>query len=322
MVFGVGSYGWLMTKPKIPRLPMRPVRNNRTFSRDWIARKAMIMTWASCIRCHWSPRTNSPAMLRHARVRYAPPIRWPDATTPTDGLSSPGMTGVTGRIIIDCMENLGLLFWASEKSGETHYQEIALAHAHTTADHIVRADGSSYHSFHFDPTTGDPLRGETVQGYADESCWSRGQSWGIHGFAMMCGYTGETRFRDTAVQLTDYALAHLPADNVPLWDYRLPDGETPYRDTSAGAIMAAGLFLLADLLDDETKATHYRASAHAILDGLIAGYTTFHHSHAEGLLTQGASHVAKGYANTMLPYGDYFFIEALLRAQGRTAFFW
>jgi unsaturated chondroitin disaccharide hydrolase len=227
-----------------------------------------------------------------------------------------------GRIIIDCMENLGLLFWASEKSGETHYQEIALAHAHTTADHIVRADGSSYHSFHFDPTTGDPLRGETVQGYADESCWSRGQSWGIHGFAMMCGYTGETRFRDTAVQLTDYALAHLPADNVPLWDYRLPDGETPYRDTSAGAIMAAGLFLLADLLDDETKATHYRASAHAILDGLIAGYTTFHHSHAEGLLTQGASHVAKGYANTMLPYGDYFFIEALLRAQGRTAFFW
>ena len=226
------------------------------------------------------------------------------------------------RSIIDSMENLGLLFWAAKEMDDTHYQDIALAHAHTTADHMVRADGSSYHSFNFDPATGKPLCGETIQGYANESCWSRGQSWGIHGFALAYSYTGVTRFHDTAIQLADYALVHLPADNVPLWDYRLPDNETPYRDTSAGAIMAAGLFLLADVLDDEIKATHYRDSARAILDGLIAGYTTFDHPNTEGLLTQGAGHVSRGYANNMLPYGDYFFVEALLRAQSRTAFFW
>ncbi len=86
--------------------------------------------------------------------------------------------------------------------------------------------------------------------------------------------------------------------------------------------MAAGLFLLADLLDDVAKAIRYRISACAILDSLIAGYTLFDNPNAEGLLAQGASHVGKGYANNMLPYGDYFLIEALLRAQGRTAFFW
>jgi unsaturated chondroitin disaccharide hydrolase len=227
-----------------------------------------------------------------------------------------------GRIIVDCMENLGLLFWAAQQVDQPRYKEIAIAHAHTTIKTIVRGDGSTFHSFLFDPDTGKAQRGETVQGFADESCWSRGQSWGIHGYAMAYGYTGNAHFRAAAVRLADYALAHLPDDHVPYWDYLLTDGVPRYRDSSAGAIMAAGLFLLADVLDDETKAIHYRDSARAILDELIARYTLFDHPHAEGLLAQGASHVKEGYANNMLPYGDYFFVEALLRASGRTAFFW
>jgi len=228
-----------------------------------------------------------------------------------------------GRIIIDCMENLGLLFWAARQTGLTRYAEIATAHSHTTADHIVRADGSTYHSFPFDPATGEPLRGETVQGYADESCWSRGQAWGIHGFALAHSYTHDPRFRVISATLAAYALARLPEDRVPLWDYRLPASEIPYRDSSAAAIMAAGLFLLADQFEEDAPdAEHYRAEARAILNGLIAGYTTFAHPGAEGLLLHGASHVSQGLADTMLPYGDYCFVEALLRAQDYRAFFW
>jgi unsaturated chondroitin disaccharide hydrolase len=66
-----------------------------------------------------------------------------------------------------------------------------------------------------------------------------GEAWGIHGFALTHRYTGEARFRDTSARLADYALARLPDDQVPYWDYRLPEGEMPYRDTSAVAIMAA-----------------------------------------------------------------------------------
>ncbi len=245
------------------------------------------------------------------RGRFIPAWNWRSESDPN-----------RGRIIIDCMENLNLLFWAAEQTSQTCYRDIAVAHAHTTIDTIVRADGSTYHSYIFDPDTGEPLRGETVQGYADESCWSRGQAWGIHGFAMAYCYTGDEQFRATAVRLAEYALAHLPDDHVPYWDYRLPDDAPHYRDTSAGAITAAGLFLLADVLDDASQADRYRAAACAILDALIAGYALFDHPEAEGLLAQGASHVAEGLADNMLPYGDYFFLEALLRAQGRTAFFW
>ena len=66
----------------------------------------------------------------------------------------------------------------------------------------------------------------------------------------------------------------------------------------------------------------YRTAGRAVLDGLIANYTTFDRPGAEGLLLHGASHVSRGYTDTMLPYGDYFFVEALLRAQGYRAFFW
>ncbi len=126
----------------------------------------------------------------------------------------------------------------------------------------------------------------------------------------------------TSVRLAEHALRQLPEDYVPYWDYRLTNGAPNYRDSSAGAILAAGLFLLAEQVDDAAQAHHYRAVARAILDNLIAGYTTFNLPAAEGLLREGASHVSQGLANNMLPYGDYFFIEALLRAQGRNVFFW
>jgi unsaturated chondroitin disaccharide hydrolase len=227
-----------------------------------------------------------------------------------------------GKIIIDCMMNLALLFWAARISGRTELSAIAVAHADTNTRYIVRPDDSTYHTFDFDPETGTPLGGFTAQGYADESCWSRGHAWAIHGYAQTYRYTGEVRFRDVARRLADYALAHLPADGVPLWDYRLPADAPQHRDSSAAAIEAAGLFLLADTLGDDPAAEGYRAAARRILDGLIAGYTTFAHPEAEGLLIHGVSHVARGRSDTMLPYGDYFFVEALLRANGRTEFFW
>lgn len=228
-----------------------------------------------------------------------------------------------GRIIIDCLENLALLFWAAQESGQERLRQIAIAHARTSAHTLVRADGSSYHTYVFDPASGAPLRGETNQGYADESCWSRGQAWGIHGFAQCYASTGIPLFRETAQRLADYTIAQLPPDFVPFWDYRLPTDAPQHRDSSAAAISAAGLLLLAEQLgDDPPRAARYRNSALGILHSLIASYTTAELPQAEGLLRHGAAHVKHGMCDTMLPYGDYFFIEALLRATGRRAFFW
>lgn len=43
--------------------------------------------------------------------------------------------------------------------------------------------GSSFHVVDYDPTTGTVVSQGTVQGYSNSSTWSRGQAWGIYGFA-------------------------------------------------------------------------------------------------------------------------------------------
>lgn len=68
-----------------------------------------------------------------------------------------------GRIIIDCLMNLPLLFWAAEETGDRRYYEIALEHAFKSRKFLVRGDASSYHTFYFDPATGNAIRGEHIK---------------------------------------------------------------------------------------------------------------------------------------------------------------
>src|SRR6185295_17678925 len=53
----------------------------------------------------------------------------------------------SGRMIIDSLENLALLFWAARESDQPHLREVAIAHATTSARHLIRANGSSYHTY-------------------------------------------------------------------------------------------------------------------------------------------------------------------------------
>lgn len=229
-----------------------------------------------------------------------------------------------GRTIIDSLENLGLLYWASRESGNSRFYQVALTHAQTIAKYLIRPDYSTYHTFDFNPATGEPLGGSTHQGLSQESCWSRGQAWAIHGFALSYAHTGQGQFRELAKKLADYAIAHLPEDGVPFWDYS-PDASTqPYRDSSAGAITAAGLLLLAGQLPDPAEAVYYRGVGLKILSSLARHYSTAGFEQAEGLLRHGAYHVRAGMADNMLPFGDYFYLEALLRAVGKPdqLYFW
>lgn len=239
------------------------------------------------------------------------------------GPDDPEMARFTrGRMIADTMQNLALLHWAHRETGIDEFREVAELHAQTTRCHIVRADGSSYHTFRFDPVTGEPLGGQTVQGAADESCWSRGQAWLIHGFAQCHAATGTPAHLDTARLLAATAEALMGDERVPVWDWRLaPDQGPRHLDSSAGAIMAAGLYLLADQTAGD-EAARWRAFADRLLDGLLAQCDLSGDVRAMGLLAHGAAHVREGRFDTMLPYGDYYFMEALMRSLGHTQFFW
>ncbi|MGF1735092.1 glycoside hydrolase family 88 protein [Photobacterium satsumensis] len=233
-----------------------------------------------------------------------------------------GLEKTQGRTIIDSLQNLALLFWASDVTSNPVYREAAIQHADTLKKYIIRDDYSTYHCFLFDPTTQQPLRGETFQGYADESCWARGQSWAIHAYAQIFEHTGNSEYLETAKKLADYAIEQLPDDGIPLWDFNLPKEEIQYRDSSAAAIIAAGLLLIAAHCEDGVEQTHYRQAGLDILAGLIKQCDLSSDPGAEGLLSEGASFVKAGLCNNMLPYGDYYFVEALMRANGYTDFFW
>ncbi|WP_372379730.1 glycoside hydrolase family 88 protein [Vibrio natriegens] len=227
-----------------------------------------------------------------------------------------------GKSIIDSLQNTALLFWASKVTGSPVYAQAATRHSETLAKHIVREDYSTYHSFNFHPVTQEPIRGETFQGYADDSCWARGQSWAIHGFAQTYLYTQDEKFLTLAKKLARYAVEQITDDGVPVWDYSLPSDEIQYKDSSAGAITAAGLLLISQCIQDPEEAKQYRDWGNFLLQGLMNSCDLTGDETALGLLAHGASFVKVGLCDNMLPYGDYYYLEALMRANGYQKFFW
>ena len=227
-----------------------------------------------------------------------------------------------GKTIIDSLQNVSLLFWASRETGNPTYREVAMAHSDTLMAHIVRSDYSTFHTFDFDPETQQPVGGETFQGYSDDSCWSRGQSWAIHGYAQIYANTGDRKYLQLAMKLADYVIARMPDSGIPPWDYCLPESAPHYRDSSAGAITAAGMLFIAQLCEDRQQGQQYRHWGLHMLAGLVRECDISEQPGALGLLDEGASYVGIGLCRNMLPYGDYYYLEALMRASGHDTFFW
>lgn len=224
------------------------------------------------------------------------------------------------RLIIDCLMNLPLLYWATEITGDEKYRNIALLHTKTSLANLVRADDSTYHTYFFDPETGLPVRGVTHQGYRDGSAWARGQAWGVYGCALAYRKTGDPMAKDLFFRVTDFFLRHLPADGVPYWDLEFSDMDGEPKDSSAGAIAVCGMLEMAQLLPPP-EAAYYRSAAEKILDALIKGYAVHPGSDSNGLLLHGV--YAKNSPYNPIPadrgvdecntWGDYFYLEALTR---------
>ena len=87
------------------------------------------------------------------------------------------------RVIIDNMMNLEVLFASYARTGNKTLVDIAVSHADRTLLYHVRPNGSSFHVVEYNATTGEVIGRITAQGYSDNSTWSRGQAWGIYGFA-------------------------------------------------------------------------------------------------------------------------------------------
>lgn len=235
---------------------------------------------------------------------------------------SPDDPAQQGRMIIDCLLNLPLLYTASKLSGNNNYYEAALSHAKQAQLYLVRDDYSSYHTYYMDPLTGKPLFGKTAQGVSDETTWARGQAWAVYGFALNYHHTGDITFLETAIKTADYYLEKLPDDGIPYWDLSLTEKGT-LRDSSAGAILCCGLLEILQhlpLVDEHYPI--YKKYIFKILNSLNKDYTT-KDLDSNGILKHGIYSVPhKDGIDECCIWGDYFYFEALVRIKNKWSSYW
>lgn len=215
-----------------------------------------------------------------------------------------------GWMIVDCLMNLSLLYWASEETGDPRFGQIARAHADTALRVLARPDGSTNHIAVLDPDSGELLSCPAGQGYSEGSSWSRGQAWAVYGYAISAAHTGEQRYLDAARRAANYFIANVAEDGwVSRVDFRSP--QTPvYLDTTATACTVCGLLALEELVTAEERPL-YRRAAEKMLQALLDGHCDWDPVR-DGILQNGTA--AYGHEDTHMPiiYGDYFLVESLL----------
>ncbi|KAL1917374.1 uncharacterized protein VTP21DRAFT_5030 [Calcarisporiella thermophila] len=215
------------------------------------------------------------------------------------------------KVIVDNMMNLELMYTASILTGDSKYREMADSHARRTLKEHFRSDGSSYHVVAYSQTTGKVLRKYTWQGYADSSCWGRGQAWALAGYTISYRFTKDPAFLQVATKVADYFIDHLPDDGVPYWDFNAPlDAGYVPRDTSAAAVAASGLL---ELFNHTNEKRYFEAGEKMLISLASSKYR------ADGrpeyripaILVNGTIFYKQGIFDTATPYGDYYFLHAL-----------
>lgn len=226
-----------------------------------------------------------------------------------------------GWAIIDSMMNLPILFWASEELADPRLADVAVEHANTLQEHLVRPDGSTGHIVSFDTETGEFVEQLAGQGYAPGSSWSRGQGWAVYGFALAYKYTKDEKYLETAKRAAHYFLANVSqTGHIPRIDFRAPDIESD-TDTSAGLIAACGMLEISKYVSEEEKDLYIEGSKDIVqstieefgnfdeeIDGIVYGSAVGYRPHDE----RGIS----------LVYADYFLIEYLLKLQNKEFDLW
>ncbi|EOR93530.1 Glucuronyl hydrolase [Arcticibacter svalbardensis MN12-7] len=220
-------------------------------------------------------------------------------------------------VIIDNMMNLELLFEATKLTGDSTFYQIAVAHANTTMKNHFRADYSTWHVISYNPETGKVEHKNTHQGYSDASAWARGQAWAIYGYTMCYRYTRNDKYLKQAEHVATFIFnnKNMPKDLVPYWDFDAPGIPNEPRDISAAAVIASALFELAGYSANKTD---YLAKANRILSSIQNMYSSPKSGNKGFILDHSTgSKPSDSEVDVPLSYADYYYLEALVRKQGK-----
>jgi unsaturated chondroitin disaccharide hydrolase len=215
-------------------------------------------------------------------------------------------------LFIDIMMNVGIIFYAAQRTGDAQLLQIATEHCLTTRRFLVRGDGSTAHEGIFDLDTGEFLHQSTQQGWRSDSSWARGLAWALYGFTTAFSYTQDARFLQTAEICAQYYLEHTPPQGIPPNDWCEPNPQ-PLYESSAAAIAASGLLDLSNYISDPTRKSGFHQAALTILETLTSPlFLAADKPGWEGIIKHGIYHQRKGLGvDESVMWGDYFFLEAL-----------
>ena len=225
-------------------------------------------------------------------------------------------------VIIDNMMNLELMTWSARAGGPAAHGDIATSHAERTRSNHFRTDASSWHVVDYEPDTGAVRGKQTYQGFADGSAWARGQAWGLYGFTMMYRETRRAEYLVQAGRIARFVAQHprLPADKVPYWDFDAPGPPDPVRDSSAAAIMASALIELAGLTGGDEGRSHLALGEQMLRSLMSPAYRAAPGQNGNFLLMHATGNrPGNSEVDGPLVYGDYYYLEALLRYRARFA---
>lgn len=264
--------------------------------------------------------TRSKSRLLHAATvlagRYNPEL---EIIRAWDGQWMKGYD-TAGGAIIDTMMNLPLLYLASDITGDPRFKSIAVRHADTMLKHMLRPDGSVNHQLVFDINTGELIAAPGGQGYESGSSWSRGQAWAIYGYALSGRHTGKTEYLDAAKRTAAYFMANAAlTDYIPLADFRAP-AKPVYFDTSAGAVAACGMLEISQHVTGFEK-DMYIESAKRLISAIDEKWCDYNPD-TDGITDGGSVSYHADKHHERIIYGDYFFIEAVLRLEEKDFLIW
>ncbi|KZV92163.1 glycoside hydrolase family 88 protein [Exidia glandulosa HHB12029] len=227
---------------------------------------------------------------------------WSSSTSPTPATDF--------LVIIDNLMNLETLLQAYDFTKNKTFYDVAIDHADTTLKNHFRDDWGSWHVVNYDHLTGEVKEKYTQQGYSDDSTWTRGEAWGLHGYSKLYQYTKKPRYLDAARNIAKYYLRRTPKAYLP-WDFDAPKEPMPPADASAAMIAAAGFQLLAQIEKSQWNligAAQWDNAAHMLISQ-TASYAW--NPSWQSVLSNSTrdNHGIPHSNNTGLPYADYYWVK-------------
>lgn len=231
-------------------------------------------------------------------------------------------------LIIEGLMNLPLLYWAHEETKEEKYKTIADKHLDTTLSHVIREDYSTWHTYYFDRETGAAKQGSPSRLYKNAYTWARGHAFGIYGIALAYRYTRKPELIDIFRKVTSYYLNNLPENLIPYWDLRFRDGDQEPRDSSAATIACCGILEMIKYLE-LSEASAYIKLVKQCLKSLFTYYAAKDPAFTNGIIYHG-TYSKQPFGETKesivvdecTSWGDYFYMEAMIRLHKPWKVYW